>query len=203
MSTQTVDYSEVSIWAMLRASLGLSLIGFLLCGLLYSGVATALAQWLFPEQANGSLLYKNGQVVGSLLVAQSVVQDKYFIGRPSAVNNDPVKMSGSNLAETNPELQQQIQQRQQLIAKREQVAISAIPADLLTSSGSGIDPDISVAGALIQAKRIAQVRSLPESTVIHLIQQHVQHKTWQVLGQAHVNVLQLNLTLDQLNAGHP
>lgn len=90
-----------------------------------------------------------------------------------------------------------------MIAKREQIAISAIPADLLTSSGSGIDPDISVASALIQAKRIAQVRSLPESTVIHLIQQHVQYKTWQVLGQAHVNVLQLNLALDQLNAGHP
>ncbi len=183
----------------LRAALGLSVLALVLCGFLYSLLATGLGQLLFPQQANGSLIEVNQKVVGSRLVAQPFVSDLYFHPRPSVSNYNVMTMSGSNLAQSNPELHKQIQQRQQAIAAKEQQAISRIPSDLVTTSGSGIDPDISLAAAKLQIPRIAAQRQLPEAVIEQLLMQQLQQPTWGMLGQARVNVLELNLALDHVN----
>lgn len=194
---------DSSLGGYLRASLGLSLVALLLCGLLYSIVATGLGQLLFPQQANGSLITVNQKLVGSRLVAQPFVGDGYFHPRPSASNYSVMTMSGSNLALSNPELLKQIQQRQHAIAAKEHIPISSIPSDLVTSSGSGIDPEISLAAAELQIPRIAAQRQLSIEAVQALLMQQLQPPTWGMLGQARVNVLELNLALDQVNDRKP
>lgn len=192
-----------SLGAYLRAALGLAVVTLLLCGFLYSLVATGLGQLLFPQQANGSLIEVNQKFVGSRLVAQPFVSDGYFHPRPSASNYNVMTMSGSNLALSNPELIKQIQQRQLSIAQKEHVPLSSIPSDLVTSSGSGIDPEISLAAAQLQIPRIAAQRQISTATVEALLMQQLQQPTWGMLGQARVNVLQLNLALDHVNVRKP
>lgn len=189
---------QPSAASLARASLGLTAVALGLCGFLYSSAAAGLGQALFPDQANGSMIVENDRILGSSLVAQPFVQAKYFHPRPSAANYDPMAMAGSNLARTNPELHRAVEERLNSIAAQEQVAKERIPADLVTASGSGIDPEISAAAALIQVRRVAEARHLPEQEVLDLVQQQTIQPVWGVLGKARVNVLELNLALDRM-----
>ncbi|TCM66491.1 K+-transporting ATPase ATPase C chain [Acinetobacter calcoaceticus] len=183
--------------AMLRGAIGLSLAALLLCGFVYSLAATGLGQLLFPAQANGSLITVQDRVVGSRLVAQPFVSDQYFYARPSASHYDVMTTSGSNLAQSNPELQKQVQQRIAAIMAKEQVLASQIPSDLVTTSGSGIDPEISVAAAMLQVPRIAAQRQISAAELEKVLQQQIKPKFAGVLGQERINVLELNLAIDQ------
>ena len=185
--------------AILRPAIGLSLVSLLGFGLLYSNVATGLGQLLFPVQSNGSLIEKSQRIEGSSLVAQNFQNPRYFMSRPSAANYDPMAMSGSNLAVTNPELKAKIEQRLVDTAKANHVDENQIPSDLVTASGSGIDPHISPEAAQLQVERIAQLRHLSTQQVMDIVHQHTESKQFGLLGQARVNVLELNLALDQLH----
>ncbi|ENW82870.1 K+-transporting ATPase, C subunit [Acinetobacter sp. ANC 3929] len=184
----------------LRPSIGMILVGFLIAGVLYSVVSVSIAQLIFPNQANGSLIELNGQVVGSSLVGQNFVSEQYFHARPSAVSYSVDGMAGSNLAVSNPDLQKQIKERTLQFALHNRIAEQQVPLDMITASGSGIDPDISPESALLQVKRVAQQRHLSESQVKDLVVQQIQPAQLGLYGQARVNVLQLNLTLDQLSS---
>ncbi|MEZ2901835.1 potassium-transporting ATPase subunit KdpC [Acinetobacter terrestris] len=188
---------DSSLAGLTRASIGLSIVALGLCGFMYSSVAAGLGQVIFPHQANGSLIVEKDRVVGSSLVAQPFVQAQYFQSRPSASNYDPMAMAGSNMARTNPALHQAVDERLKQIAAQEQIEKAKIPADLVTASGSGIDPEISVQSALIQVKRVAQARQISEQDVLKLVQQHTVQPTLGILGAERVNVLELNLTLDR------
>ncbi|ENU85055.1 potassium-transporting ATPase subunit KdpC [Acinetobacter sp. CIP 102129] len=189
---------DSSLAGLTRASIGLSIVALGLCGFVYSSVAAGLGQMIFPHQANGSLIVEKDRVVGSSLVAQPFVQAQYFQSRPSASNYDPMAMAGSNMARTNPALHQAVDERLNQIAAQEQIEKSKIPADLVTASGSGIDPEISVQSALIQVKRVAQARQISEQDVLKLVQQHTVQPTLGILGAERVNVLELNLALDHI-----
>ncbi|ENV79067.1 potassium-transporting ATPase subunit KdpC [Acinetobacter ursingii] len=185
--------------AILRPAIGLSLVSLLGFGLLYSSVATGLGQLLFPVQSNGSLIEKSQRIEGSSLVAQNFQNPRYFMSRPSAANYDPMALSGSNLAVTNPDLKNKIEQRLVEVAQQNHIAKNQIPSDLVTASGSGIDPHISPEAAQLQVERIAQLRHLSTQQVIDIVHQHTESKQFGLLGQARVNVLELNLALDQLH----
>lgn len=190
---------DSSLAGLTRASIGLSIVTLGICGFVYSSVATGLGQAIFPHQANGSLIVQNDQVVGSSLVAQPFVQAQYFQPRPSASNYDPMAMAGSNMARTNPALHHAVDERLNKISAQEQIEKSAIPADLVMASGSGIDPDIGVQSALIQVKRVAQARQISEQDVLKQVQHHTVQPTLGILGVERVNVLALNLALDRMS----
>lgn len=183
---------------VLRQSIGLVMVGFMLCGVLYCAVNVSIAQIIFPEQANGSLIEHQGKMVGSALVAQQFTGPQYFHPRPSAVSYNPQSVGGSNLAVSNPDLQQQIAERRTEFVHENGVNPQGVPNEMLTASGSGIDPDISPESALLQVKRVAQHRQLSEQQVENVVKQHIQPKQFGLFGQERVNVLQLNLALDQL-----
>jgi K+-transporting ATPase ATPase C chain len=173
-----------------------TLITTLLFGLVYPLALTGLSQLLFPKQANGSLIEKNGQVVGSQLIGQAFTSDRYFHPRPSAAGTgyDPTASSGSNLGPTNKQLVDRVKQD---VAKLQQENPGVpIPADLVTSSGSGLDPDISPAAAEFQIPRVARARGISVETLRPLVARHTQQRQWGILGEARVNVLELNLDLD-------
>ncbi|OZI71205.1 potassium-transporting ATPase subunit KdpC [Bordetella genomosp. 12] len=186
--------------ALLRPSLGLAAIVLLLFGLSYSLVATGIGRALFPHAAQGSLLERAGQVIGSALVAQPFAADGYFQPRPSAANYDLMALAGSNQARGNPELRARLDQTRAAIAAREGITLAAVPGDLLTQSGSGIDPHISPQSARIQIARIARARMLPAPRIAALVAQHTEGPQWGWFGQPRINVLQLNLALDALSA---
>ena len=186
--------------SLLRPSIGLILVGFLIAGVLYSTASVSIAQLIFPKQANGSLIELDGNVVGSSLVGQNFVSEQYFQGRPSAVSYSVDGMAGSNLAISNPDLQKQIKERTAQFAQNYQMTEQQVPNEMVTASGSGIDPDISPESALLQVKRVVQQRHLPEQQVRDLVQQQIQAEQFGIYGQARVNVLQLNLALDQLSS---
>lgn len=170
-------------------------------GLLYPGVVTGLAQLFFNKQANGSLIVKNGQVVGSELIGQQFDDPQYFWGRLSDTSGEAYNASasgGSNYSVLNTGLQQQAEQRLADLKKYDATNTAAVPVDLVTASGSGLDPDISVEAAQYQANRIATYRKLPLSQVQALIQQYTEGRFLGFIGQARVNVLKLNLALDAL-----
>jgi potassium-transporting ATPase KdpC subunit len=177
----------------------MTLVTTLLFGLLFPLVTTGLAQILFPRQANGELLTRNGHIVGSRLIGQSFTSAGYFHSRPSAAGTgyDAGNSGGSNLGPTNQALIARIQQD----ADRLQVEnpSSSIPVDLLTTSGSGLDPHISPEAAEFQVPRIAKERSLSEDVVREAIRQHTESRQFGFLGEARVNVLELNLTLDEIS----
>lgn len=198
MNIENNQLIDSSLTGLTRASVGLSIVALGLCGFMYSSVATGLGQVIFPHQANGSLIVEKDRVVGSSLVAQPFVQAQYFQSRPSASNYDPMAMAGSNMARTNPALHQAVDERLNQIAAQEQIEKSKIPADLVTASGSGIDPEISVQSALIQVKRVAQARQISEQDVLKLVQQLTVQPTLGILGAERVNVLELNLALDRM-----
>lgn len=170
-------------------------------GLLYPVVMTGIAQALFPWQANGSLIVRDGKAVGSALIGQPFDDPKYFWGRPSATSPFPDNAGssgGSNLGPTNPDLQKQVQGRIEALRATDPGNTAAIPVDLVTTSGSGLDPDISPAAALYQVRRVAKVRGLTEEAVRGLVEQHTQGRQLGFLGEPRVNVLELNLGLDAM-----
>jgi K+-transporting ATPase ATPase C chain len=195
-----VQNSEANLGQTLRASIGLLIFTLVGCGAVYSAIATGAGQVLFNNQANGSLIEIDHKVVGSTLVAQPFVGNEYFHPRPSAANYDPMAMAGTNLARTNPELQKQIDAQILAVKKQDHTGNIPIPSDLVTKSGSGIDPHISPESAQLQVHRVAQARHLDPKVVEGLLQKHIEPMQFGVLGQARVNVLELNIALDQLQS---
>lgn len=181
-----------------RASLALALLVLGGFGLGYCLLGTGLAGAAFPVQAQGSLLHHEGRVVGSALVAQPFADARYFQPRPSAAGYDPMAAAGSNQARSNPELRKRLAQARAAVAAREQVAPAQVPSELLTQSGSGLDPELGPAAAALQVRRVAAARGLPEARVAALLRQHLRPRTLGVLGEPRVNVLELNLALDAL-----
>ncbi|WP_305805093.1 potassium-transporting ATPase subunit KdpC [Stenotrophomonas sp. YIM B06876] len=184
----------------LRPALGLGIASLLLFGLLYALAGTGAGRALFPAQANGSLIVRDGQVRGSALLAQPFAAAGYFQPRPSAANYDPMAAAGSNLARSNPALQRRVRQAIAAVARREGVAAAEVPGDLVTQSGAGMDPQISPQAARIQVARVARARGLSPARVAALVQAHTEAAQWGVFGQPRVNVLQLNLALDARQA---
>jgi K+-transporting ATPase ATPase C chain len=187
--------------SQIRPALMALLIFTVLTGLLYPLVVTGIAQLAFPHQANGSLIVVNGKTVGSTLIGQQFTDPKYFWGRLSATGPYPyngASSSGSNLGPTNPALLDEVKARIAALKAADPGNTQPIPVDLVTSSGSGLDPDISVAAALYQLPRVARLRGLNESAVRALVDQYTQGRTLGFLGEPRVNVLQLNLALDSI-----
>ncbi|MCP1585283.1 potassium-transporting ATPase subunit KdpC [Pseudoxanthomonas mexicana] len=181
------------VWRPALALAGVSLLGF---GLLYSLAGVGLGSVLFPHQAGGSLIERDGKVVGSSLVAQPFADDRYFQSRPSAAKYDVMVLAGSNQARTNPDLRSRIDEARAAVAAREGVAPDAVPSDLVTQSGGGIDPHLSPAAVQIQVARVARVRGLPVSEIERLVAEHTTAPQFGLLGAPRVNVLELNLALD-------
>jgi K+-transporting ATPase ATPase C chain len=194
----TVQTSPVqhSLWG---TSIRFTILATILFGLGYPLLVTGLASVMFPHQAAGSLILKNGQVIGSSLLAQSFTSDRYFHPRPSAAGNgyDATSSGGSNLAQSNAKLVQRIQGDIDRLSKENPG--HPVPIDLVTTSGSGLDPDITPDTAFFQAPRVAKARGLSEDQVRQLIQRHIAARTFGLLGEPRVNVLELNLDLDKLS----
>jgi K+-transporting ATPase ATPase C chain len=173
----------------------------LITGLLYPLVVTGIAQMLFPRQANGSLIMKDGKPAGSTLIGQPFDAPKYFWGRPSATSPFPYNAaasSGSNLGPTNDALMKAVQARIDALKAADPNNPLPLPVDLVTASGSGLDPHLSPAAAEYQIRRIARVRGLEATVVRRLVAQHTEGRQLGVLGEPRVNVLTLNLALDTL-----
>jgi len=185
----------------LRPAILVTLVLMVITGLAYPGLVTAVAQLLFPHQANGSLVLQNGQVVGSGLIGQTFARAEYFHARPSAAGNgyDDTLSSGTNLGPTSAKL------ADTLIAaavdsevKLDHAVKGKVPSDLVTSSGSGLDPDISPASAELQVARVAAARGLSADAVRALVARHTERRQFGLFGEPRVNVLLLNLALDSL-----
>jgi K+-transporting ATPase ATPase C chain len=189
----------------IRPAVVITLLLTVLTGLIYPGIVTALAQIIFPYQANGSLHTINRKVIGSDLIGQYWTSPRYFHGRPSATINPATgtpepyaadNSAASNQGPTNKNLIDSVQQRVQQLQKENPGV--PVPADLVTSSGSGLDPDITPAAAYFQVPRVAHERGLNQEAVKQLVDQNTQSRFLFIFGEPHVNVLQLNLALDQL-----
>jgi K+-transporting ATPase ATPase C chain len=196
---------------LLRAA-RLTLVVAVVTGLIYPFVITGISQVVFHDQANGSLITKNGQLVGSKLIGQNFDDPKYFFGRPSATLNvsdatksDPYNAqnsAGSNLAPSNKALIDRVQKAVDQIRKENNLpAGSLVPVDLVTTDFSGFDPDITEAGALTQVNHVATARNLDPAKVRALLEKYVQGRVLGVFGEPHVNVLALNMALDAGQAG--
>jgi len=180
----------------LRPSLMLAAVSLLGFGLLYSLAGTGLGRVLFPHQATGSLVERDGRVIGSALVAQPFADDRYFQSRPSAAKYDVMALAGSNQARTNPDLRTRIDEARAAVAAREGVAPADVPSDLVTQSGGGIDPHLSPAAVRIQIARVARARGIEAAEVERLVAAHTEAPQFGVLGAPRINVLELNLALD-------
>jgi potassium-transporting ATPase KdpC subunit len=170
-------------------------------GFIYPLIMTGLGELIFSHKVHGSLIQNaQGQVVGSVLIGQNFQNPKYFFGRPSAASPayNALSSGGSNLSVTNPQLFSVFKTRIAALQKADPNQKQLIPIDLITASGSGLDPDISLASAYYQAPRIAKLRNLPLEKINGLIDQNKVPRQWGVLGEPHVNVLKLNLALDSL-----
>lgn len=173
-----------------------------LCGVAYPLVVTGVAQGLFPDQAHGSLITRDGKRLGSSLIGQSFADPGHFWGRLSAtmpMANNAANSGGSNLGPLNPALIDAVKARVDALRAADPGNGNAVPVDLVTASASGLDPDISVAAALYQVARVARVRGLAVERVRALVEQQVQSPLWGFLGEPHVNVLRLNLALEALH----
>lgn len=187
--------------AQLRPAIMALLILTILTGLMYPLAVTGIAQAIFPHQANGSLLIKDGRPIGSALIGQPFDEARYFWGRPSATSPFPYNAaasSGSNLGPTNPALIQAVQTRIAALKAADPENTALIPVDLVTASGSGLDPHISPAAADYQLRRVARARGrgMDESVVRRLVAEQTEGRQFGLLGEPRVNVLKLNLTLD-------
>ncbi len=205
MTTSPIDPAPaaqpVDDGGLLRGALGLALVAMAGFGFVYPMLGVGLGQLLFADGANGSLIERDGRVLGSSLVAQPFAADGYVQPRPSAADYDAMAASGSNEARSNPELRARIDAARAAVAQRERVSPDAVPGDLLTQSGGGIDPHISPEAAALQIDRVAAARGLDAATVRAEVEAHVEQRQFGVLGQPRVNVLRLNLALDALQAG--
>lgn len=185
--------------AHLRPALTSLVLFTLITGVVYPLVVTGLAQAIFPFQADGSLIVKDGKVVGSALIGQPFHEPKYFWGRPSATSPfgyNAAASSGSNLSPTNPDLIKAVLGRVEALRAVDPGNTAPVPVDLVTASGSGLDPHISPAAALYQVSRVARERRLSPDTVRALVERHTEGRFLGLLGEARVNVLALNLALD-------
>src|SRR5712691_4555962 len=185
--------------AHLRPALMILLLMTLLTGVAYPLVVTGIAQTLFRAQANGSLVVKDGKAVGSRLIGQPFDDPKYFWSRPSATSpfaDNAGSSSGSNLSPTNPDLVKAVQGRVDALRAADPGNAMPVPVDLVTASGSGLDPHISPAAALYQAPRVARARKLSPDAVRELVEKHTEKRFLGFLGEPRVNVLVLNLALD-------
>lgn len=182
--------------------LAMLLVMTVLTGIAYPLVMTGLAQLLFPNQANGSILYKNGQTVGSALIGQSFSDPRYFHSRPSVAGPngyDATASGGSNLGPTNKNFLNQVGQRAKTIRQENGLSENqSVPSDLVTASASGLDPDITPEAALLQVPRIAKTRNVSEDAVRTLVQESITPRALGIFGEPRVNVVQLNLRLDNL-----
>jgi K+-transporting ATPase ATPase C chain len=186
---------------IVRPALSLFIALSVLTGLIYPLLMTGIAQAVFPQQAGGSLVERDGKLVGSRLIGQNFSDSKYFWGRLSATSPMPgngAGSGGSNLAPTNPALFDQAKSRIDALRAADPSWTAAIPADLATASGSGLDPDIRPASALMQAARVARARGLDEARVRALVAAHTQGPLLGLIGQPRINVLELNLALDAM-----
>lgn len=183
----------------LRAALGMLLLFTVITGIAYPLAVTGVAQTVFEDKADGSLIERDGEVVGSELIGQRFTEPGYFHPRPSAAGDgyDGSQSSGSNLGPTNPDLLESVARR--VRAYRDENGLGPdveIPVDAVTASSSGLDPDISVANANLQAARVADARGLAIAEVLDLVGEHTEDPTFGFLGEPRVNVLELNLALD-------
>lgn len=189
----------------MKTALMLLIVFTVITGLLYPLAVTGLAQFFFPVKANGSLIKQNDKVIGSQLIGQSFSSLSYFWGRPSATNPYPYNgeaSSGSNLGPTNPNFLTIVKERISHLKQADSQNNNLIPVDLVTASGSGLDPDISPYAAYYQISRIAKARNLSEEEIKKLIQKQIKNRTLGFLGELRVNVLELNLALDSLRNNH-
>ena len=171
----------------------------LLLGIIYPLVMTGVFQVLFPRQANGSLVMAHGQTIGSELLGQSFTSPGYFHGRPSDCGYDAANSSSSNLGPSNPALFDQVQARIDTVRAENGLAVTApVPADLVLSSASGLDPEITPSSAMLQIARIARARHLDVAVVRQLVERQTREPFLGIFGQARVNVLKLNLALDSI-----
>ena len=195
---QVLEASSVHpVW---KTAILFTLVTTLLFGIIYPLVMTGIAGLLFPHQANGSLItLKDGTVIGSELIAQSFTSDKYFHPRPSAAGNgyDATSSGGTNLAQSNAKLATRIQG--DIDALQKQNPGKPVPIDMVTTSGSGLDPDVTPDNAFYQASRVAKARGISEDKIRELISQHIAQRQLGLFGEPRVNVLELNLALDQLS----
>lgn len=181
-----------------RGAIGLTILSLAGFGFLYSLAGVGVGQALFPQTANGSVIERDGKVIGSELVAQPFADDKYFQPRPSAAGYNPMALAGSNQARTNPDLRKRLEEARLAVAKREGVDPLVVPGDLITQSGGGIDPHVSPESAAIQVARVSRARGLGPEIVQKIVAEHTQDRQLGVLGGPRVNVLTLNLALDKL-----
>lgn len=184
--------------SQLRPAFFMLLIFTVITGVIYPLVVTGIAQVVFPQQANGSLIVKDGKAVGSELIGQQFDDPSYFWGRPSAANYNAAASSGSNYGPLNPALMDMVQTRIDALKAADPDNTLPIPVDLVTASASGLDPHISVASALYQVHRVATARGLNEADVIALVNQYTEGHQFGFLGEPRVNVLLLNIALDEI-----
>lgn len=185
--------------AQLRFALTMFFILTILTGVAYPLAVTAIAQLLFPHQANGSLIYKDGKPIGSTLIGQPFDDPEYFWGRPSATAPFPYNAaasSGSNLGPSNPGLTEAVKTRVAALKAADPGNDTPVPVDLVTASGSGLDPHISSASAEYQVRRVARARGREEAFVRTVVRQHTEGRQFGMLGEPRVNVLAVNLALD-------
>jgi K+-transporting ATPase ATPase C chain len=189
--------------AIIRPAIVLFALLTVLTGVIYPLVVTVIASVAFPDQARGSLIVRNGKPIGSQLIGQNFSDPKYFWSRPSATSPQPyngASSGGSNLGPLNPALTDAVKMRIQALQAADPGNKAPVPVDLVTASGSGLDPHISVAAAQYQMARVARARGLNRSAIQALVAAHMRGRLWGVLGEARVNVLELNLALDDLGA---
>jgi K+-transporting ATPase ATPase C chain len=188
------------MWRQLLIGLRMTLMLTILTGLLYPGLVTGICQMIFPNEANGSLIVKNGHVVGSALIGQSFTRREYFQPRPSAAGNDgydPTASGGSNLGPTSQKLADRVKSSIAQFRKDNPDFAGPIPADLVTASGSGLDPQLSPASISAQAPRVAVARGISINQIQQLASEFTEGRELGFLGEPRVNVMRLNIALDE------